>query len=111
MIGPIGGVEGRAVVFDGDFVDRGSESLEVIVFCFSSNLRIQIMSIYHEEIMKILSWHRPVAFTMNSLPSTARMPWISFGIRSMPSFVHYHWEQSQRLPLYCMVVFLRRNLH
>ncbi len=42
--------------------------------------------------MKILSWHQPMAFTMNSLPSTARMPWISFGIRSKPSFVHYHWD-------------------
>ena len=30
VIGPIGGIEGRTVVFDGDFVDRGSESLEVI---------------------------------------------------------------------------------
>jgi Ca2+-binding EF-hand superfamily protein/diadenosine tetraphosphatase ApaH/serine/threonine PP2A family protein phosphatase len=30
VIGPIGGIEGRTVIFDGDFVDRGSESLEVI---------------------------------------------------------------------------------
>jgi len=30
VIGPIGGEDAKTVVFDGDFVDRGSESLEVI---------------------------------------------------------------------------------